>query len=219
MRVRFGECVFDSEARELTRGGAAVPLSPKAFQLLSLLLERRPRAVSRAELHDLMWPGVFTSYTSLPGVVTELRRALADRSRRPRFVRTVHGFGYAFVGQEVREVPAPVLGAPSRFSLQWGKRKIRLAEGETLIGRGPDCGVHIDSDLVSRHHARIRVAGGMATLEDCQSKNGSYVCGKRVEGSVSLEDGDSIKMGKAVLVFRADGREPSDSTATEDIDL
>jgi len=219
MRVRFGECEFDSEARELTRRGAAVPLSPKAFQLLSLLLERRPRAVSRAELHDLIWPGVFVAYTSLPRVVTEVRRALADRSRRPRFVRTVHGFGYAFAGQDVQEVPESVLGPPSRCSLRWGKRKIRLPEGETLIGRGPDCGVLIDSDLVSRHHARIRVAGGKATFEDCQSKNGSYVRGKKVEGPVSLEDGDNIKMGKAVLIFLAGAREPSDSTATEDIEV
>jgi pSer/pThr/pTyr-binding forkhead associated (FHA) protein len=79
--------------------------------------------------------------------------------------------------------------------------------------------VQIDSDLVSRHHARIRVAGGKATLEDCKSKNGSYVRGKRVEGWVSLEDGDNIKVGKAVLVFLAGGREPSDSTATDDIDV
>ena len=87
MRVRFGECVFDAEARELTRGGSAVQLSPKAFLLLSFLLEHRPRAVSRTELHDLIWPRVFVSYTSLPRLVTEVRRALADRSRPPRFVR------------------------------------------------------------------------------------------------------------------------------------
>jgi len=219
MRVRFGECVFDSEARELTRQGGAVSLSPKAFQLLSLLLERRPRAVSRAELHDLIWPRAFVAYTSLPRLVTEVRHALADRSRRPRFVRTVHGFGYAFTAEEVQEVPVPALGTPSPCSLLWGKRKIRLAEGETLIGRGPDCGVQIDSDLVSRHHARIRITRGKATLEDCQSKNGSYVGGKRVEGAVTLGDGDSIKMGKAILVFLAGGDRPSDSTATEDIDI
>ena len=192
---------------------------PRPSSSYTCLLERRPRAVSRAELHDLIWPGVFVAYTSLPRVVTEVRHALADHSRRPRFVRTVHGFGYAFTFLDVQEVPASVLGAPSRCSLQWGKRKIHLAEGETLIGRGPDCAVRIDSDLVSRHHARIRIAGAKATLEDCQSKNGSYVRGKRVEGSVSLEDGDNIKMGKAVLVFLAGGREPSDSTATEDIDV
>ena len=219
MRVRLGECVFDSEARELTRGGAAVQLSPKAFQLLSFLLEHRPRAVSRAELHDLIWPREFVSYTSLPRLVTEVRRALADRSRPPRFVRTVHRYGYAFASQDVQELPEAVPGAPSGCSLRWGKRKIRLAEGETLIGRAPDCGVRIDSTLVSRHHARIRVAGGKATLEDCQSKNGCYVRRKRVEGSVSLEDGDSIKVGPAVLVFLAGGREPSDSTATGDIEV
>jgi DNA-binding winged helix-turn-helix (wHTH) protein len=219
MRVGFGQCVFDAEARELTRDGAAVQLSPKAFQLLSCLLEHRPRAVSRTELHDLIWPRVFVSYTSLPRLVTELRRALADRSRLPRFVRTVHGYGYAFTGQDVRELPERVVGARSRCSLRWGKRKIRLLEGETLIGRGPDCGVQIDSTLVSRHHARIRVAGGNAILEDCQSKNGSFVEGKRVKESVSLEDGDTIKVGPAVLVFLAGGQEPSDSTATGDIEV
>ncbi len=219
MRVRFGECVFDSEARELTRRGAAVQLSPKAFQLLSLLLERRPKAVSRAEIHDLIWPKAFVAYTSLPRLVTEVRHAIDDLSRPARFVRTVHGFGYAFNTPEVQPEPEHTLGTPSQCSLLWGKRKIRLAEGETLIGRGPDCGVQIDSDLVSRHHARIRIAGGKASLEDCQSKNGSYVRGKRVEGSVGLEDGDSIKMGKAILVFLAGGDRPSDSTATEDIDI
>lgn len=210
--------MFDSEARELTRGGAAVALSPKGFQLLSFLLECRPRAVSRAELHDLIWPGVFVAYTSLPRIVTEVRLALADRSRRPLFIRTVHRFGYAFTGQAVADVPGSVTGASSRYSLRWGRRKIRLAEGETLVGRGPDCGVRIDSTLVSRHHARIRVASGKATLEDLRSKNGSFVRGKRVEGVVVLEDGDTIKMGKAMLTFRAGQRERADSTATEEVE-
>lgn len=219
MRVRFGDCVFDSEARELTRGDAVVQLSPKAYQFLSFLLECRPRAASRGELHDLIWPGVFVSYTSLPRVVTEVRHAVGDHARRPRFVRTVREFGYAFAGHEVQEAPGAIVGAPSRYSLRWGKRKIRLAEGETLIGRGPDCGVRIDSTLASRHHAVIRVAAATATLEDCQSKNGSYVRGKRVDGTVRLEDGDTIKVGPAVLVFVAGSREPFDSTATEEIDV
>jgi DNA-binding winged helix-turn-helix (wHTH) protein len=216
MRVRLGDCVFDSEARELTRRGVAVQLSPKAFQLLFFLLERRPKAVPTSELHDLIWPGVFVSYTSLPRVVTEVRHALQDDARRPRFVRSVRGFGYALAGGEVREaVPESMLEAPARCALLWGKRKIPLAEGETLIGRGSDCGVRIDSTRVSRHHARIRVAGGEAVLQDCQSKNGSYVRGKRLEGSVSLEDGDSIKMGPAVLVFVARPRPDSGSTETD----
>jgi DNA-binding winged helix-turn-helix (wHTH) protein len=219
MRVRIGECVFDSEARELTRAGSTVPLSPKALQLLTLLLERRPSAVSKTALHDSIWPGTFVAYTSLPRVVTELRHALGDRSRRPRFVRTVHGFGYAFSGQDVQEVPEVAPGSPSRFSLLWDRRRIVLTEGETLIGRGADCDVRIDSDLVSRHHARIRVAAGKATLEDCHSKNGSYVRGTRVKTAVTLEDGDDIKMGRAILVFHAGDRDAYGSTATEDIDV
>jgi DNA-binding winged helix-turn-helix (wHTH) protein len=219
MRVRLGESVFDGEARELRRGGAIVPLSPKALQLLTILIERRPQAVSKNDLHDSIWPGVFVSYTSLPRVVAEVRRALGDRSRRPRFVRNVHGFGYALIEVEVEDLVQAAAGRPSPCRLEWGTRRFHLAEGATLIGRAPDCVARIDSILVSRHHARITVSGGTATLEDCRSKNGSYVGGTRVEGQVNLADGDTIKVGKAILVFRVADHQPADSTATEDIDV
>jgi DNA-binding response OmpR family regulator len=52
MRVAFGEFVFDSDTRELLRGGTRVTLSPKAFQLLEVLIENRPRALAKSVLHD-----------------------------------------------------------------------------------------------------------------------------------------------------------------------
>ena len=52
MRVRFGECVFDSEMRQVSVRGKAVHLSPKAFQFLELLLESRPHASSKSEIHE-----------------------------------------------------------------------------------------------------------------------------------------------------------------------
>src|SRR5882724_5235039 len=89
----FGEFVYDSGARLLMRGGVKQHLTPKAQRLLHLLLVARPRALSREELYDALWPSTFVSETNLAGIVNEVRRALGDDPRAAQFIRTVHGFG------------------------------------------------------------------------------------------------------------------------------
>lgn len=201
MRVRFGEFVLDGAARELSRGGRRVELSPKAFQLLEALLAERPRALSRAELNDRLWPGTAVGYTSLAGVVAELRRALDDDRHEPRFLRTVHRFGYAFCGEASGEPPGT--RASYGCALSWDGREIGLVEGENVIGRDEECALRIDSPRVSRRHACIRVRGGGASLEDLGSKNGTFLRGRRLTGTAVLEDGDEIGIGGARLTFRA----------------
>jgi DNA-binding winged helix-turn-helix (wHTH) protein len=198
MPLRFGECVFDGEARTLTRGGRRVALAPKALALLRALLDARPKALSQGELRDRLWPQTHVAYTSLPRVVSELRKAVGDDRRQPRSIRTVHHFGYAFVAVAVDEAGT----APSAFSLLRGRDEIPLREGENLIGRSAGCAVRVDSDRVSRRHARIVVRGSRATLEDLGSKNGTRVDGRRIEGTVSLGEGDLIGVGEDVLLFR-----------------
>lgn len=105
MPLRFGDCVFDRRARTLTRDGRSVRITPKAFELLSALLESRPLPLSKTELHERLWPATFVSDTSLARLVSELRRAIGDDARDPRLVRTLHGYGYAFHG--------PVAGGPA----------------------------------------------------------------------------------------------------------
>src|SRR5262245_61158566 len=95
MRLAFGDFVFDSDTRELLRGGDRVTLSPKAFQLLETLIENRPRALSKSVLHDRLWPKTFVVEANLSNLVGEIRHALGEDSRTARFVRTVHRFGYA----------------------------------------------------------------------------------------------------------------------------
>src|SRR5512144_724807 len=99
MRVSFGDCTFDSETRELLRGGKAVHLSPKAFRLLELLLEERPRALSKEQLQEKLWPRTFVSEANLAGLAAEARRAIGDSSKGSKLLRTVYGFGYAFSGE------------------------------------------------------------------------------------------------------------------------
>jgi DNA-binding winged helix-turn-helix (wHTH) protein len=97
----FGDFVLDLNTHELVRAGTPVSLSPKAFHLLAILVENHPKALSRTELQDRLWPGTFVVEKNLTNLVSEIREALGDDPVHPRFIRTVHRFGYAF-----REVPA-----------------------------------------------------------------------------------------------------------------
>ena len=157
MRVRFGECVLDSGTRQLSVHGGAVHLSPKAFQFLELLLQSRPRALSKSEIHERLWPGTFVSGGTLTSLLAEVRSATGDSARDSRFVRTVHRFGYAFSGtaEEVRGGDSAVGDRKLVYRLIWGNREIALSHGENLFGRDENAAVWIDDALVSRRHARI----------------------------------------------------------------
>jgi DNA-binding winged helix-turn-helix (wHTH) protein len=206
--VRFGRFAFDEASRELRAGGGLVRLSPKAIDMLATLLRERPRALSKAELRDRLWPDTFVGETSLPRVVGEIRRALGERPGEPSFVRTVQRFGYAFVGDAKDDAGAGrerAAGPQTGPALLWGERLIPLAAGENHVGRDPGCVLTIPSGLVSREHARVVVDGERVTLRDLGSKNGTRVRGRRVEGEVPLTDGDEVRIGPALLVFCAPG--------------
>ena len=95
----FGNFIFDPGARRLTHSGGHVHLTAKAIDLLVLLLDRRPDAVAKKDIHAHLWPATFVSDVSLTTLIYELRTALRESARRPAFIRTVHGFGYAFQGE------------------------------------------------------------------------------------------------------------------------
>ena len=203
-RVRFGECMLDSDTRQLTVRGEAVHLSPKAFRLLELLLENRPKAVSKEEIHERLWPGTFVSDGTLASLLVEVRSATGDSARESRFVRTVHSFGYAFSGiaEETQEGLPAAASQKLVYRLIWGTREIALGPGENLLGRDEAAVVWIDSALVSRRHARIVIGETEAVLEDLGSMNGTYLRGKRIEAPARLADEDQLTIGPASLTFR-----------------
>jgi DNA-binding winged helix-turn-helix (wHTH) protein len=215
MRVRFGECVLDSDTRQLSVRGEAVHLSPKAFQFLELLLENRPKALSKSEIHERLWPGTFVSDGTLASLLVEVRSATGDSARESRFVRTVHRFGYAFSGsaEELRGIVSRVGGRKAIYRLIWGTREITLGFGENLLGRDEDAVVWIDDAQVSRRHARILVDEKGALLEDLGSKNGTYLRGKRIEAPRKLADEDQVTIGPASLIFRVFKQTASTATA------
>src|SRR5580765_6971081 len=109
MRLKFGDCVLDLRARQLERGDKVVPLEPKMYELLEVLIKRRPEVVTNNELDELLWPKVYVARTSLTRLVSELRAVLGDTPRDPRIIRTAYKVGYAFC--------ADVVGLPAARSL------------------------------------------------------------------------------------------------------
>ena len=202
MRVRFGEFELDPEARRLLRSGQECHLEPKAFDLLELLVARRPAALSKQEIHEHLWPGTFVTDASLSAVVSRLRHAVGAEGR-DGLIRTVHGFGYAFAGTAVEDGTAgsPVTGAGAR--VLWQGTTFALSEGENVLGRDPGGAVFVDDASVSRRHARITVTADGARLEDLGSRNGTFLGERRISGPASLEDGDAFRLGWAQLVYRS----------------
>ena len=203
MRIAFGDCFLDTGSRELRRGGEVVHLPPKAFHLLEVLLEERPQALSKEKLIERLWPATFVTEASLSNLVADLRRAIGDEPSQPRFIRTVHGFGYAWHGAALsaRDRP-PSAAADSIYRLLWKRREVPLEPGENILGRVEEAVVWISDPLVSRRHARILVAAEGATLEDLGSKNGTLLNGQRITGTALLADSDEIGLGTARLTLR-----------------
>lgn len=174
---RFGEFTFDCDSRQLIRGGVELHLSPKAKQLMILLLLARPRALARQELYDALWPSTFVSESNLASIVNEVRHALGDDARASRFIRTVHGYGYSFCAEVAAPGEIPFLDA----MLLCNDRSYQLVEGPNTVGRAPGCRILIHDAAVSRHHAEIIIASsGGVSIKDLDSKNGTFVNGRRI---------------------------------------
>lgn len=212
MRLQLGELVFDGEARQLSRGARPIHLEPKAFELLRLLFERRPAAVSKASIRDRLWADTFVSESSLTTLVAQLRQALGPESAR---LRTVRGFGYALDGEASERGAAAGSagsGAVAGPCLVWQERVIALEQGENVLGRDPGAQVVVDVPGVSRRHARIVVSGARATLEDLGSKNGTCLGKRKIERPTALEDRDQLALGRTILLYRCPRRLASTKT-------
>ena len=203
--ITFGSFVLDTDTRELRRGSESVPLTPKAYQLLEVLVVSRPKALSKSALQERLWPDTFVLEKNLVNLVAEIREALGEDATHPRFVRTVPRFGYAFRNVASRDSAtiAPQRRTAARFRLVWAGGRAALADGDYVLGRDPDLELFLDADDVSRRHARITIAGTEATIEDLNSKNGTFVSDRRLDSVRQLVAGDSIRIGSVRLMFTA----------------
>src|SRR5262245_17541612 len=126
MRYRFADVTLDTRAGSLTRTGRIVPLEPRAFEVLCLLVRRPGELIDHQTLIDCVWAGVNVTPHSLTEAISQLRRALDDRSREPRIIETAHRRGYRFI--------ADVECLPDRGGMRW-RLPARIVE---LFGRDAD---------------------------------------------------------------------------------
>src|SRR5262245_33842482 len=139
MKVSFGDFVLDLDSRELRRGGEPVRLTPKAFQLLEILVTNRPKALPKADLHDRLWPDTFVVEKNLANLVSEIRLVLGDSPSAPAFIRTVPRYGYAF-HDPIPENPEPNLARPPapgrrRAALSLGMIALLIIAGFAVVSR------------------------------------------------------------------------------------
>ncbi|HSM52186.1 MAG TPA: winged helix-turn-helix domain-containing protein [Thermoanaerobaculia bacterium] len=112
IRYRFGEFVLDAQSVRLMRGRTALEVEPKALQTLLYLAAHRDRLVTREELHEQVWRGAFVTEGSQTRAVAQIRKALGDDAREPRYVETAHGLGYRFIAETEEETEGELVAAP-----------------------------------------------------------------------------------------------------------
>jgi DNA-binding winged helix-turn-helix (wHTH) protein len=216
VRIRFGAFALDLDTRQLTRENEEIHLSPKAFDLLATLAVDRPKVLSKIQLQERLWPDTFVTEANLSNLIAEIRRALGDRGRKPVWIRTSHGFGYAFCGEAVSSAAAEHRAtALVTCWLEWGRQRFPLSMGDHIIGRDPDVEIRLDAPSVSRRHAKLALSEDGARLEDFGSKNGTRRGERAVTSPVQLADGDVIHIGSLLLTFHAHATVPSTDTLAE----
>jgi DNA-binding winged helix-turn-helix (wHTH) protein len=201
VKYDFGSVRIDADARTASTAAGVVHLTRKAFDLLLLLLECRPNAVSKDRIYERLWPDTFVSEASLQTLIHEIRQALDTDSSQESWIRTVRGIGYSFAGSvavyETESQPAP----PPAAWLTSKSMRLPLHLGENIIGRDCDAQTDMQHPTISRRHARITIAESV-TIEDLGSKNGTWLEEVRLMEPRTLEDGALVALGSVTFTFR-----------------
>jgi Tol biopolymer transport system component/DNA-binding winged helix-turn-helix (wHTH) protein len=101
----FGEFRLDTKEKILIRGDEPIALTPKGFELLSLMVENHGRLLKKDELMDKIWADSFVEESNLTFNIRQLRKILGDDAHAPKYIKTVRQHGYRFIA-EVRQISA-----------------------------------------------------------------------------------------------------------------
>lgn len=160
--VSFGPFRVDRSAGRLLRDGQHLALRPKTWSVLCFLIDNPGRLISKDELIDSVWNGRAVSDT-MPGVsIAELRQALADDARSPRYIETAHGRGFRFIA-EIREAPTHAADVPLERSAL-GAIPVPAEPAKCFVGRATELAALLAFVDRSADRARIMLIGGEAGI-------------------------------------------------------
>jgi pimeloyl-ACP methyl ester carboxylesterase/DNA-binding winged helix-turn-helix (wHTH) protein len=140
---RFGGFVLDTQRYELRSGDQVIRVEPQVFDVLTQLVSNGERFVSKEELFDSVWGGRFVTEAALTSRIKAARRALGDDGESQRFIRTVRGRGYQFVGTLNADAPAPPAAAvpddpaPLRQHIAFCRAADGVRLAYAVAGEGP----------------------------------------------------------------------------------
>jgi len=98
---RFGDFIVDTDQKVLLRQDKALPLTPKLFETLLILVENSGRIVQKEQFMERLWPHTFVEEANLTSNIQQLRKSLGDNARQPRYIETVTKRGYRFIANAV----------------------------------------------------------------------------------------------------------------------
>ena len=204
MRLALGGFTFDDDSRQLLRGQNDIHLSPKAFDLLKALIDARPRVLTKHELQRHLWPDTFVSESNLASLVAEIREALSDSARAPRFIRTAQRVGYAFCGPADPAAPATASAAGSTFCwLIKDGGAFRCASARTSSGATKTRAAFGSIRQPCRGGTRASSCQVAAPSSTISAARTARFCGEhRSRCRAPLSDGDEIRVGSVVVHFR-----------------
>src|SRR5271167_3023986 len=145
---RFENVEIDVQNLRVTVGSEIRPLEPKSFRLLLFLIENPGRALPKEEIMAVVWPDTFVSDNSLARAITQIRKALDDDPKSPRYIETVPAVGYRFIGrireEEIQaEVGTSVNSVPGVAAPSGSERTVRLLPAAIGLGLVLAAGVGI----------------------------------------------------------------------------
>lgn len=202
--LRIGDWEVHPNLNRIRRHDQEVHLEPKLMDLLVCLASEPGRVLSPHHLIDLVWHREYVGSSVLSRSIALLRRALGDDARDPRYIETISKRGYRLLSEveELREGSSED-GSNPGCGLVIGAAEVPLHSGDNVVGSDPHAVIRIDSPGVALRHAVIHVGDGGAVLEDLGAPGGTRWRGAVVEEAVRLEDGDTIRVGPLLMVFRS----------------
>jgi eukaryotic-like serine/threonine-protein kinase len=135
-QYRFGDFIVDTDQKVLLRQDKALPLTPKLFETLLILVENSGRIVQKEQFMERLWPHTFVEDANLTSNIQQLRKSLGDNARQPRYIETVTKRGYRFIANvqrmeaansDVNDSPSPTAIPTAVTVRKRQKRKVAIA--------------------------------------------------------------------------------------------
>lgn len=180
-RFRFDEFEIDTERRTLSRGGLPIPVFAKSFDLLVALVEHRGEVVSKNDLLDAVWPGQYVEEANLSVQISAVRKALGDDRRVPKYIITVPGKGYNFIG-DVKRVANGFVVERERITEIVTETEVEVARSERVASVTPEVrrgSFYIEGSFLGKATALFAVVAvaiafaGFALYRFVRAENGS----------------------------------------------